>query len=483
MFSLRREANSFSAWILVAFLLCTALAQATEKTSEPGGEQLEFFSVKFFITDHRGTPVVGASVKPIALGVQGRLHYWNEKLWGETPVGQSDVSGTASMRVPVLSENQERISTVHWTVSHENFIAAPLKSGSGQRKVTCRLKRGRRIAVSVIDPSTRERVTSDLFAVLSGRAVAEHWSQMTSGILVSDGLATSRKTLRIVHLPADGPARYSKTIDLTEWQDEPRVFLKEVEVHQGTRVEGKLDDRVPRPVQQGIVSAFVVDGKNEWYDMTDVRPDGTFTLNDLPPNEVLQLTASCDQWVSADPTIAELDAVGMKDKSSRLQRSRVYPQVVRLSGDVVRPVVRMEPATTCRIEVFETGGTPIKGARVRLIPYQGSFDGRSHIFGHGENSRSRLLADAAGVPVLRRVELGIIRDVKSRFTAMTGDDGVAEIKSLPGGPDGSPAMTSFVVTHPDYFAANSGGLGDQGSSRAALYSGQTTTVTVRMKKK
>ena len=217
--------------------------------------------------------------------------------------------------------------------------------------------------------------------------------------------------------------------------------------------------------------------------MAEINEDGTFTVKSLPRGEVLQLTASCNNWVSSDPAIEELAAVEMKDQVSRLQRSRVYPQVFRLEGDVVRPTVRMEPATTCRVEVVEKGSTPIKGARVRLIPYQGSFDGRSNVFGYGEKTRLRLRAGATSVSTQRCVELGIVRDTRTRFVAFTGDNGVAEVKSLPGGPDGSPAMTSFVVTHPDYFGANSGGLGDQGSSRVALYSGQTAHVTVRMKKK
>ena len=435
------------------------------------------------VVDEAGSPVHGAMVFPRVLVSQHDIHYWDEDAWGPLPAGESNREGKTELRVPKRTRDQKRIITVHWSVSHQNYVAASFKSNSVQQSVACQLKSGRRIAVSVIDGQTGRRLQSDTFAVLSGHTVGEKWIQAKSGILVSDGLATSRRMLRIVHLPPGEPARYSKAIDLSFYQDKPRIFLRDITVHPGTRIEGKLDDEVPRPVRQGIVSAFVIQAKNEWHDMSEIRSDGTFVIDHLPQGEIVQLTASCENWVSSDPTLEELEAAGMQEKASRLQRSRVYPQIVRLENDVTRPVIRMEPATTCRIEVIETNGMPVEGARVRLIPYQGSFDGRSHVFGYGESTRQRLLSEEINVTVQQRVDLGIARDIKGRYTASTGSDGIAEVASLPGGPDGSPAMTSFVVTHPDYFAANSGGLGDQGSSRAALYSGRTTEVLVRMKRR
>lgn len=469
--------------VIAIMLLCAPLPAAEQAGLHYDAALPEFRSVEVMVTDEAGQPVSGASLMPVALVCKDRLYYCSAEDHKLVPVGRSDDSGVARSRLPAQLPDRSKVLAAHWSVGHQEYVSASVESVFGQNPVQCRLKRGRRIAVSVIDLLTQERVQSDLFVVLSGPAVADRWSLMKSGILVSDGLDTSRRTLRIAHLPPDQPAQFSAAIDLSDYQERPRVFLHDVEVQPGTRVEGRLDDRVPRPVRRGIVSAFVVRGKNEWHEMSDIASDGTFALNSLPRGEIVQLTAACDDWVSSDPTLDELQAADMQDKASRLQRSRVYPQVVRLQDDVVRPVIRMEPATTCRIRVVEAGGAPIEGAFVRLIPYQGSFDGRSHVFGHGESTRRRLQLDSPIVAVRQRVELGIARDIRRRFTATTGDDGIAEIKSLPGGPDGSPAMTSFVVTHPDYFGASDGGLGDQGSSRAALYSGRTTDVVVRMKRK
>jgi len=482
--NLRPAAWDLSLWAVSAVLICF-LPLTASAAARPANDSVaaEFRTVKITVMDESGSPVQGAIVVPRVLVSQNDLHYWDEEAWGPLPTAESDREGGTEIRVPKRTHDQKRILTVHWSVSHQNYVAALLKSNSVQPSVACQLKTGRRIAVSAIDGQTGRRLQSDTFAVLSGHTVGEKWIQAKSGILVSDGLATSRRMLRIVHLPPGKPSRYSKAIDLSFYQQKPRIFLRDIAVHPGTRIEGKLDAQVPRPILQGIVSASVIQGKNEWYDMAEIRPDGRFVIDHLPQGEIVQLTASCENWVSSDPTFAELEDAGMQEKASRLQRSRVYPQIVRLENDVIRPVVRMEPATTCRIEVMETNGTPIEGARVRLIPYQGSFDGRSHVFGHGESTRQRLLSDAVNVTVQQRIELGIARDVRGRYTASTGSDGIAEITSLPGGPDGSPAMTSFVVTHPNYFAANSGGLGDQGSSRAALYSGRTTEVLVRMEKK
>jgi hypothetical protein len=462
----------FAATVLLANGSCSAVDAAERR----------FHTIEVTVTDENGHPVHGAEVSPLVLVSKTMVHYPDESSWGVIPIGKSNKEGTATLRIPT-SVRQQPIQAIQWSVRHEDYVATAFKSAAGQRAVECQLNRGRRIAVSAVNGRVHQRLRSDTFVVLSGQNAFDRWSRMSSGILVSDGVATNRQMLRIAYLPAGEPARYSAAVDLSRWDDQLRVFLHDVEVHEGTRVEGRLDDQVPRPIRGGIVSAFIVNGRNEWHDMAEVHEDGTFSISSLPRGEVLQLTASCPDWVSSDPVPAELEAVGMKAMKSRLQRSHVYPQVMRLDADVIYPTMRMEAAATCRVKVFETDGDPIRGARVRLIPYQGSFDGRSNVFGHGESTRRRLRAGVAGASTQRCVTLGIVRDTRTRFIALTGDDGIAEIKSLPGGPGNSPAMTSFVVTHPDYFAAKTGGLGDQGSSRAALYSGQTANVTVRMKKK
>ncbi|MCH2202868.1 MAG: hypothetical protein MK102_12925 [Fuerstiella sp.] len=473
--------------VCLRLLFAIALWGFTTPTAEairPGGRAAvpKFRTFEVTVSDEDGRPLAGARVSPWVLLSKAGVQDWNEVHWGPVPIQESDEDGKTRIRVPDLA-GQHRIRTIHWGVSHEDYVALIIKSDVAQRNVDCRLKRGRRIAVSVIDGLTRQPQRSDLFVILSGSGELDRWNHMQSGVLVSDGMAVNRRILRIIHLRSGEPARFSEAIDLSKYANQSRIFVRNVEIHPGTRVEGRLDDQVSRPVRDGIVSVFVVNGRNEWHDMASVSKDGTFTIDSLPRGEILQLTASCTGWVSSDPTLEELETVGMKEQASRLQRSRVYPQVVHLDRDVVQPTIRMEPATTCRVSVIETSGAPVEGARVRLIPYQGSFDGRSHVFGHGENSRQRLLSGSVSLSIQRRIELGIERDRKSHFVSFTGADGVAEISSLPGGPAGSPAMTSFVVTHPDYFGASRGGLGDQGSSRAALYTGQTARVTVRMKKK
>ncbi|MCH2212863.1 MAG: hypothetical protein MK110_16295 [Fuerstiella sp.] len=465
---------------VVLWMIATPNADAVRPGSLSSAP--EFHTVEVTVSDEDGHPLSGARVSPCLVMSKTGVQDWDDARWGPVPVQESDDDGKVRIRVP-QSAGPQRISRIHWAVSHEDYVALVVKSDAAQRNLACRLKKGRRIAVSVIDGLTGRPLRSGLFAVLSGFGALDHWNHMQSGVLVSDGVAINRRILRIIHLQSDRPARFSAAIDLSKYDDQPRILVRNVEIHPGTRVEGQLDDQVSRPVRDGIVSAFVVNGRNEWHDMAGIREDGTFMIDSVPRGEILQLTASCTGWVSSDPTLAELETVGMKEQASRLQRSRVYPQVVRLDRDVVQPTIRMEPATTCRVTVLETSGAPVEGARVRLIPYQGSFEGRSHVFGHGESSRRRLLSGSVSLSIQRRIELGIERDRKSHYISLTGADGVTEVRSLPGGPAGSPAMTSFVVTHPDYFGASRGGLGDQGSSRAPLYSGQTARVTVRMKKK
>ena len=83
----------------------------------------------------------------------------------------------------------------------------------------------------------------------------------------------------------------------------------DLKVAPGTRVEGRLDDSVVRPVKRGRVRAFVASpgfgdqatSQSEelgWEEWADIRPDGSFVFESLPSNEQVEMIAFCDGYFS-----------------------------------------------------------------------------------------------------------------------------------------------------------------------------------------
>jgi hypothetical protein len=150
------------------------------------------------------------------------------------------------------------------------------------------LQYGRLMVVSAIDAESKQPVTTHLHGVLSGYGSAKEWEPLSGGKLISRTIDRNRTRLRMVHVPPDGPVKFSDIIDLSELGNKRRVLLKDVELHAGVRVEGKLVENVPRPVKNGTVIAYVAvgieadgwdySGQNHWSDWTTIKEDGTFVF-------------------------------------------------------------------------------------------------------------------------------------------------------------------------------------------------------------
>ena len=83
--------------------------------------------------------------------------------------------------------------------------------------------------------------------------------------------------------------------------------------------------------------------------------------------------ALCDGWVSNSPTTNEVQGYAAKYGLSQLQDFGpnsifVYPNLYRLEGSVLRPIVSMRRTADCEVTVIDDAGRPLPDATVSFWP-------------------------------------------------------------------------------------------------------------------
>lgn len=316
--------------------------------------------------------------------------------------------------------------------------------------------------------------------------------------LEEDGVLTIRRVdltsprpsrwLRIVHVPAEGPAWFSELIDL-QLQQGLNVALN-VTLRPSVRIAGRLSENVPRPVANGWVAGLVDDGC-VWMVATEIARDGTFALESLPADEDLQLVACSDGWVSRALSSAEVSAyarrhsfaAGDYDKWLRSRPEAVYPRLYRLESPVTEAVIPMAETSAAQILVVDEQGTPIADTQVAFLPHVLWFGGGVRAFMPGIDRLSLMRAELASG---ERANEDTFRPGHTRYAARTNAQGVATIRELPTGARikaGRSGSVNFRVEHENYTSAGPSPGPEGFNSTVRLVPGQTARATVRMRQK
>jgi hypothetical protein len=253
-----------------------------------------------------------------------------------------------------------------------------------------------------------------------------------NGMLVSPVFEPHKTWFCLIRVVPGQPNLYSELIEIDP-TDRSRVLLRDVKLSRGTRVQGRLDDAIPRPITNGIVSARIVrSGSGEarfrwestwtWSDQALIAPDGTFVFESLPSGEVLQLIPICDDWVPAPPSKEEVLPF-FPQEAEQLLISMSRPQLIRLDGPQVEPVLKLLPATSAKVTVLGPDDQPLAGVEVASWPNQLWFGGGSQILGTAFSYSEMLLRSR------QSDEWSFERE--KRYWATTDENGIAVIRSLP----------------------------------------------------
>lgn len=397
----------------------------------------ELLMLQVLVVDPDGHPIENATVQPTGLRtkVEPGSHWgWSEELLGPLPKVQTNAEGIVELPYPKYVIEEIEVGTVTVSVDHPDFVSFREDRSIEDKPAKVELKIGFRIAATAIDAETGNSIKADLYGLVSGDSRLDEWKLSENGNLVSPVFEPNKTWFRIIKTVPGEPNLFSELIEVDP-TDRSRVLLRDVKLSKGTRVAGRLDDSVPRPIRNGQVAATIVrrgsDGQEfnwkskwMWYDRATIEEDGTFVFESLPTGEVLQLIPVCDDWVPVNPTKDDIIPF-FPEAAERMVTTFSQPQLFRLDAPLVEPILKMAPATSVRVTVVDQAGKPMSGVEVASWPNQIWFDGGSNILGNAY-SMSEWLVESR-----QNVSRNIGRE--NRYYAKTDEQGVAVIHSMPTG--------------------------------------------------
>ena len=423
----------FSVPILIV-LVMSGNKGFTQEANDKNNElpKVEMLTLKVRVLDPDEHPVEGATVKPRGLRTKvQRADWWGWRTDrdGDVPEILSNSEGYAEVPYPKYVMEKLETGTLNLNVTHPDFVQFDSDRSVDAKPATVNLERGFRIAVTAIDADTGERIKTNVNAVVSVRATGK-WEQKKGGMLVSPTLKKMDCVLRVVHFEEGKPTKFSQRIEVKP-NERSRVLLKDVKLAMGTRVEGRIDDTVPRPIKNGHVSARVDrDVKSEnrgrnswnWSDKAEIKEDGTFVFESIPNDEVLQLIPVCDGWVPDEANKADVLKY-FPDEMRQLNNDwAALPQLVKTEGNSVEAVLPMIPAKSVNVTVLGPNDKPLAGTEVACGPNQYWFDGGSQILGAAFSSRDYMISPE---------EVANSWSSYRRYQVVTDDNGMGVIKNLP----------------------------------------------------
>lgn len=487
--------------MLVAVLFAAVGLNSQESAVQPLPE-IQMRLIQLRIVDADGLPVSGAVVTPFGFRtrVDQASHWiWLDRFHGPKPSGTTDADGQISISIPKFVTEELEAGEVSWSVEHEDFVSSREDCSVDLKLVVITLSRGRRIAATAVDAQNGQPITTDLYALLNGSGSRSEWKLLENGTLLSRAMDWNRASLRVMHLPKDGPAKFSDTVRLDPEDRTLRVLLSEIPLHRGVRLGGQVDDVVPRPIVNGYAMVTIIDrsagdgfqARGSWSDWVTIRPDGTFAFESLPRHSIAQVIAVCEGGISSQPTPQELTDAGMKEYLGQLESPTLKPQLFVLNEQAVQFTMRMDQSARCRVTVQTPDGGPLAGAEISFWPNQHWFDGGSQMLGDGFSSRIRLaMTDEQrkqtrqwGTRNLDQQQPGFRSPGINRLFGTTDENGVAVISGLPGGTDETPRTLEFVVEHAEFELPTAPHNPLSRSGQTQVVRGQTSEATVRMNPK
>jgi hypothetical protein len=394
-----------------------------------------FKQVVVVVQDEEGRPIEGATIQPDGLRVKGPrrvdAYGWSTNLFGSAAKVLTDREGKASVKYPVEAFPEEKLltgeisfSVVHPAFSRERPTGFPV---NGTAK-PIHLTRGIPLEVSGYAGADRQPVI-ELVPNVSGENVRpEDWQKKEGGVFALHNLAAGGHLLQLMGRLPSGEIVYSEGFAFTAESGRPCHF--ELEMKPGIRLEGRLDDKVPRPVRNGRVlisvrpkefPAWVVpeDMKDVWKkygyarfwsSYRTIAEDGSFVFESVPPSEV-------DVIVQGDGFVSRNGGQPANRINSKLVTGPVIgvPQPFPLAAPVTRIEVATEPTATLKLTVKTKRGEPIEGATVYLNPNVLRMGG---IFGRARPSSEGAFRTIAPLPELR-------------YSGITDKRGVVVISNLP----------------------------------------------------
>jgi hypothetical protein len=405
------------------------------------------------VEDEDGRPIEGATIDPHGFRVKGRheadANNWHS--WEKTPTKAiTDRDGKAYLRYPVVAIPEEKELTeqlIFW-VFHPEFATVTIQNFSvdGTEK-PIRMKRGIPLEVSGYFGIDHQPVP-DLVPSVNGSASGEEtrpddWQKKGNGVFAFQKLSLGGHLLQLMGRLPSGEIVYSESLAFSAEKGKSYSFA--LEMKPGIRLEGRLDDKVPRPVKNGRVLINVRPKEfppllvpeelgdlyekygyiRFWKSYRPIAEDGTFLFESIPPGE-LDVVVHGDGFVSKS-----IGQVKNRINSELVPGPSIgIPQPFPLVAPVTRIEVVTEPTATFELTTRTKSGKPVEGVTVGLDPNVLRMHG---IFGEMEHSSEEPFHNLNPLPRGRAL-----------YSGVTDKNGVVVIPNLP-------AFTrDFQIYHPQF---------------------------------
>ncbi|MGV3755198.1 MAG: hypothetical protein ACO1QS_07435 [Verrucomicrobiota bacterium] len=389
------------------------------------------------LVDEQGNPVAGAWVKLDGLRPKSKHGHWgwNEQVHGYPGPYESNSDGLVTFRYPAYVMEQLETCELSFTVGHSNYVSDRIaayvvnSSPPSSAGLSARLNHlkdslvaqvvgktpGRDIVMkrgAILEITGRFRGEDvpavELIPMLDGYGYRKEDWHVSGDILRCAKIEPGDLGFYLVHLPDDGPARFSAPVKVMTIAGRTNSFT--LELKPGMKIVGQVSG-VVKPVKNGRVNAFSHINGIRWWTWTEMDSEGSFTFESLPVG-ALELAGICDGHVSSRGV--------HPNWSTSAWLTQLYD-----NADKSRSVVlTMEKAASCRVQVVGPDDEPVKSAKVMFFPgIQCSKGGM--IF--------------PGIPW--RAEVGLKKPYSSLrnyqraasvFAANTDENGYALIENLPG---------------------------------------------------
>jgi hypothetical protein len=341
------------------------------------------------VVDAAGQPVRGATIKREGLrtkpgSYQSGWYGWSAERHGTNPPVTTDVNGEAKIEYPQYVFEKIEAGLVCLAVEHPDFVSQrpervvdnSLPENFGMReRVGDLIKRvaKRQPLIAKPDPIVLQKggilkiTVPPEFRVAPDAPLWGHvskWNYDTSfwihpgpGMLATRRLAEGTQAVRVAQFDTRGAIWFSQVTNVISKAGQTVELA--LPLKRGVALRGKLDDKVPRPIENGraIVEVFppgyaAKDDPPHWHSWTAIRPDGTFEFPSLPPGE-LEIAAICQGFISTN---------------GPGKFSMHYPQKHVLGTNDLEVVIGMEPTARIEVQVVDKKNSPVSNATVAAWP-------------------------------------------------------------------------------------------------------------------
>jgi beta-lactamase regulating signal transducer with metallopeptidase domain len=214
---------------------------------------VEFKTVAVLVQDEEGKPVSDAVIVPNGLRIKemrASFYRWISK--PEKIVTGPD--GTALIKYPVLGVPAEKQRTVaiSFSVDHPGFCQAqPTDFSVNGKNNPVRLIRSGSLRVSAYYGPERQPVREFVPTLYQRGATLNDWLHDENGVMEFNKVTPGNHTVQLMGRLPSGEIVFSDGVVFTAKTGTPNVFA--LELKPGIRLEGRLDNKVPRPVKNGQV--------------------------------------------------------------------------------------------------------------------------------------------------------------------------------------------------------------------------------------